>query len=151
MTKHLLAVVVLGLANELTAFNTRAQSYNIDWFTVDGGGGTSTGSVYSVSGSIGQPDSGVLTGGDYGIEGGFWSVVSLVQSPGAPFLSIERLGSGLRVFWPRPATDFVLEWSPSLETGAVWAQVPFPYTTNATEISQSVPSPAGNRFYRLRK
>ena len=26
-----------------------AQSYSIDWFTIDGGGGTSTGGVYSVS------------------------------------------------------------------------------------------------------
>jgi len=151
MTTRFISAVILGLASGLAAFNTQAQSYAIDWFTVDGGGGTSTGSVYSVSGSIGQPDSGVLTGGDYGIEGGFWSFVSLVQSPGAPLLSIERLGTGLRVFWPRPATDFVLEWSPAVGTGAVWAQVPFPYTTNATEISQSVPSPAGNRFYRLRK
>jgi hypothetical protein len=33
----------------------RAQSYSIDWFTIDGGGGTSTG-VYSVSGTIGQQD-----------------------------------------------------------------------------------------------
>ena len=29
-----------------------AQSYSIDWFTIDGGGGTSTGGVYSVSGTI---------------------------------------------------------------------------------------------------
>ena len=35
-----------------------AQSYQIDWFTIDGGGGTSTGGVYSVSGTIGQPDAG---------------------------------------------------------------------------------------------
>ena len=26
-----------------------AQSYSIDWFTIAGGGGTSTGGVYSVS------------------------------------------------------------------------------------------------------
>lgn len=33
------------------ASSALAQSYSIDWFTVDGGGGTSTGDVYSVSGS----------------------------------------------------------------------------------------------------
>jgi len=33
-----------------------AQSYSIDWFTIDGGGGMSTGGVFSVSGTIGQPD-----------------------------------------------------------------------------------------------
>jgi hypothetical protein len=28
-----------------------AQPYTLDWFTIDGGGGTSTGGVYSVSGT----------------------------------------------------------------------------------------------------
>jgi hypothetical protein len=32
--------------------------YAINWHTIDAGGGTSTGGVYSVSGSIGQPDAG---------------------------------------------------------------------------------------------
>ena len=30
----------------------RAQQYSIDWFTIDGSGGTSTGGVYQVSGTI---------------------------------------------------------------------------------------------------
>jgi hypothetical protein len=41
-----------------------AQTYSIDWSTVDGGG-TSTGGVYSVSGTLGQPDAGAMSGGDY--------------------------------------------------------------------------------------
>jgi hypothetical protein len=40
-----------------------AQPYSIDWFTIDGSGGTSTGGVYQVSGSIGQPDAGTVSGG----------------------------------------------------------------------------------------
>ena len=36
------------------------QNYSIDWFTIDGGGGTSTGGVYAVSGTIGQPDAGLV-------------------------------------------------------------------------------------------
>jgi hypothetical protein len=35
-----------------------AQSYSIDWYKVSGGGGTSTGATYQVSGTIGQPDAG---------------------------------------------------------------------------------------------
>src|SRR5262245_45664566 len=31
----------------------RAQPYSIDWHTIDGGGGTSTGGVFSVSSTIG--------------------------------------------------------------------------------------------------
>jgi hypothetical protein len=33
-----------------------AQSYSIDWYKIAGGGGTSTGATYQVSGTIGQPD-----------------------------------------------------------------------------------------------
>ena len=40
------------------ALNASAQSYAIDWHTIDGGGGTSTGGVYAVSGTIGQHDAG---------------------------------------------------------------------------------------------
>jgi hypothetical protein len=33
--------------------------------------GTSTGRVYSVSGTIGQPDAGKMSGGNYTLDGGF--------------------------------------------------------------------------------
>jgi hypothetical protein len=63
----------------------QGQSYTIDWYKIAGGGGTSTGSVYSISGTIGQPDaSGAMTGGSYSLTGGFWALISLVQTPGAP-------------------------------------------------------------------
>ena len=126
-----------------------AQTYSVDWFSIDGGGGTSTGAVYSVSGSIGQPDAGTMTGGGYLLVGGFWGVVSALQMADAPLLSTERLPGGVRVYWSNSATGFVLEHSLSV-TGA-WSQVAFPYHTNATDISISLSPPMGNRFYRLRK
>lgn len=125
-----------------------AQSFSIDWFTIDGGGGTSTGGVYSLSGTIGQPDAGKMSGGTFSIDGGFWGIIAAVQTPGGPLLSIERIGSAVRVYWPTNATGFLLDQSLTV-TGA-WSQVSFPYTTNATQISITVPAPAGNKFYRLR-
>jgi hypothetical protein len=41
-----------------------AQSYTIDWFKIAGGSGTSTGGVFSVSGTISQPYAGAMSGGD---------------------------------------------------------------------------------------
>lgn len=41
----------------LLDFTASGQSA-INWHTTDGGGGTSNGGVYSVSGTIGQPDAG---------------------------------------------------------------------------------------------
>ncbi len=49
--------------------------YDLTWSTIDGGGGTSTGGGYSLSGTIGQPDASAasaLTGGDLTLTGGFW-------------------------------------------------------------------------------
>jgi len=47
--------------------------YDLSWWTVDTGGQTfSTGGSYSLGGTIGQPDAGLLTGDGYRLEGGFW-------------------------------------------------------------------------------
>ena len=75
----------------LMARGVPAQNYSIDWHTIDGGGGRSTGGVYVVTGTIGQPDAGRMTGGNFTIEGGFWGILSAVQLPGAPLLSIVRI------------------------------------------------------------
>jgi hypothetical protein len=131
-----------------------AQPFAIDWFTIDDGGGTSTGGVYALSGTIGQPDAGLMTNGPYSLTGGFWGVVAL-QTPGAPALKIKQLAGGsVRVFWPLPATDFVLECVTNLVNAPAtnaWSLVPMPYQTNASEISITVPAPTGRKFYRLRK
>ena len=74
--------------------NTGHAQYSIDWHTIDGGG-TSTGGVYSVSGTIGQPDAGKMSGGNFTIDGGFWGIVAALQTPGAPLLSIARTFSRL--------------------------------------------------------
>ncbi len=47
--------------------------FEIPWFTVDGGGAVATaGGGYELSGTIGQPDAGVMSGGSYTLRGGFW-------------------------------------------------------------------------------
>ena len=128
----------------------RAQTYSIDWFTIDGGGGTSTGGVYSVSGTIGQPDAGpTLSGGNYTVDGGFWGLIAAVQTPGAPLLSITRSNSIVIVFWPFPSTGFVLQENPVINT-TNWTDVRTSPTTNGLNLQVVVPSPLGNRFYRLR-
>src|ERR1035441_53996 len=66
-----------------------AQSYSIDWYKIAGGGGTSTGATYQVTGTIGQPDAGgAMTGGGYSVTGGFWLLISVVQTAGLPNLVI---------------------------------------------------------------
>ena len=68
-------------------------AYSIDWSTIDGGGGTSTGGVYTISGTIGQHDaSGALSGGVYTVTGGFWAGVGVGPTPCNPADLAEPFG-----------------------------------------------------------
>ena len=51
----------------------RADSYEISWYTIDGGGAQDLlGGTYSLSGTIGQPDAGSQSGGTHTLNGGYW-------------------------------------------------------------------------------
>jgi hypothetical protein len=131
-----------------------AQSYTIDWYKIAGGGGASTAGVYSVTGTIGQPDAGSMTGGQFSLEGGFWGVTA-IQTPGAPFLSVTNSSGTSVVFWPRSADGFVLDQTTALASPPAtisWSQVSAStYQTNATHIYITVSPGTGGKFYRLRK
>ena len=102
----------------LSVFNFRAsgQSYSIDWYKI-AGGGTSTGGTYQVSGTIGQPDAGVaMSGGNFSVSGGFWSLIAVVQTAGAPLLTITHSGNSVIISWPSPSTGFVLQQNSNLAT-----------------------------------
>src|SRR5262249_46287529 len=89
----------------VSAAITGAKNYAIDWYTIGGGGGTSTGSVYTVSGTIGQPSAGAASGGNYSATGGFWALIGAVQTPGSPLLSVFVTSSNsVVVYWPSPST-----------------------------------------------
>jgi hypothetical protein len=65
-------VIVLSAQLLLNVSQARGQ-YDLSWNTVDGGGATSTGGAYSLTGTMGQPDASIaMTGGAYSITGGFW-------------------------------------------------------------------------------
>ena len=149
MNSKLLLSAVVAM---LISFGAHAQNYSIDWFTIDGGGGTSSGGPYSISGTIGQPDAGRMTGAGFSLDGGFWGFVGAVQTVGSPLLRTERVGASVRIFWPLPAAGFSLEQSGAVDGGpASWQATGIQYQTNATHISVTVPAPMGNKFYRLKK
>ena len=53
------------------------SAFEIQWFSIDGGGSlSSNGGGYSLSGTIGQPDAGVISGGNFTVQGGFWNTDS---------------------------------------------------------------------------
>lgn len=51
-----------------------AQTFDIPWHSIDGGGRTIiSAGIFELGGTIGQPDTGTLTGGPFTIVGGFWA------------------------------------------------------------------------------
>lgn len=69
----LLLLTGLLLLLGVPALAQSGGDYDLTWSTIDGGGGMfSTGGEYSLGGTIGQPDAGLLQGGDYTLGGGFW-------------------------------------------------------------------------------
>ena len=146
MKKRLIHLALLTMLLGFSASGL-AQTYAINWSTIDGGGGTSTGGVYSVSGTIGQPDaSGPMTNGVYSVTGGFWPLPTVIQTVGAPLLTIAPAG-------PNQAT---ISWSP-ITPGFVlqetWSLSPANWTNSISGASNPVvvPAVAPNKFYRLFK
>lgn len=121
--------------------------YSIDWHTIDGGGGTSTGGVYSVSGTIGQPDAGpAMTGGPFTLTGGFWALPVAVQITNAPTLTILPAGPGqAQISWAPNVPGFVLQERLSLATGS-WTNSP-----SGAANPVVVPATLPTKFYRLNK
>ena len=68
-----------------------AGAFEIKWYTVDGGGGTSTGGAFSLRGAIGQPDAGDLEGGPFVLRGGFIQPAA----PSAPPCPWDISGDGV--------------------------------------------------------
>lgn len=98
-----LAVGLLGGA----APDVRAE-LSIQWYTIDGGGGTfSTQGDYALGGTVGQPDAGAMSGASFDLFGGFWlggrSTMD-VEDPSSPSQDealVFRLMAGL----PNPFSD----------------------------------------------
>ncbi len=139
MKRRILALSGLSLACGLCA---QAQ-YAIDWYAINGGGGTSTGALYVLSGTIGQADAGTMRGGPFTLQGGFWPGLIVPSSTEAPTLYIKGFGDSVDISWSPDTAGFELEVSPDL-AGAGWTAAPAgnPVTIPATSTA---------RFYRLRK
>src|ERR1039457_2603625 len=139
------AVFCIFILTSTFCLRAWGQSYSVDWYKVSGGGGTSTGGVYSVSGTIGQHDAGgPMTGGNYSLTGGFWALYA-VQTPGAPLLYITQSGNKAVVRWSPSVTDWTLQTNVNLAT-PTWGNYLGPIVNDSVT---NVPPPT-NLFFRLK-
>jgi hypothetical protein len=150
MKKYILVFALLLPAGGL------AQQYTIDWYKVAGGGGTSSNGQYAVSGTVGQHDAGgPLTGGQYSLTGGFWSIIGVVQAAGRPRLSIRQSGNYVIVSWPDTG-DYILQQNNNPGVPSGWTTSGYSVSTNngTDSITIALPSgnlplPTANLFFRL--
>jgi len=142
---------LLLIAGLLLPFLGAAQTYSIDWYKIAGGGGTSTSGQYTISGTIGQHDaSGPLTNSQYSVTGGFWSLVQVVQTPGAPTLFISHSGDAVTVYW-QDVPGWSLVQSDNLRAPVEsWSASSSPTLSGGTN-RLILTSPAGNIFFRLKQ
>ena len=125
-----------------------AQSYSVNWYKIAAGGGTSTNGQYSVSGTIGQPDAGLtMSGGNYAVTGGFWSLISVVQTPGAPTLYVDHSGNSVVVYWQN-VSGWTLQQNGNLSTPVGWSASGGVTTSNGTNYL-NIGSATGSLFFRL--
>jgi hypothetical protein len=68
----LLSPIVLAALIVSIAVAQSSVGYDLTWSTINGGGGSSSGSGYALDGTLGQFDAGALSGGGYTVSGGFW-------------------------------------------------------------------------------
>ena len=142
-----IAKYLLGIGAVILLTNSGRAQYSIDWSTIDGGGGTSTGGVYSVSGTIGQPDAGgAMTNGQYSVTGGFWALPQAIQTPGAPTLTIALATPGnATISWTPNTPGYILQQTAVLNPSN-WTNSPSGSTNPIV-----VPANLSSRFYRLFK
>jgi len=95
-----ISITIIGLILIMGFSPARAQTsgiYDLSWSTINGGGGRSTSGTYTLEGTIGQPDAGLMSGGDYVLAGGFWPATSwcIVDLPDlATFCNFWLIGNG---------------------------------------------------------
>ena len=137
-------LLVGGLS--VSALPLPAAPYEITFFSIDGGGGTSSGGSYTLSGTIGQPDAGAMSGGSFILEGGFWGGAFAVQQVGAPSLQIARdLSGNVIISWVPDGGGFALQFSDDLAS-PLWGDAP-----SGGQNPVLLPATLTTRFYRLKR
>ena len=89
-----------------------------------------------------------MTGGSYSLTGGFWSLISVVQTAGLPNLTITHSGSSVIVSWPDTGS-YTLQQNTNLALAGGWATSGYTINTSNGTNSITITPPTGNLFFRL--
>ena len=90
---------------------------------------------------------GAMTGGNYSLTGGFWSLISVMQTAGAPTLCISQSGGTVTVYW-QAVSGWSLQQNNDLSLPANWSASGGVTIYNGTNYL-NISSPPGDLFFRL--
>jgi hypothetical protein len=90
-----------------------------------------------------------MTGGKYSVTGGFWALVSVVQTAGLPSLAVTLAGNSVVVSWPNTGR-YALQQSSAPATGN-WTASGYSITTANGTNSVAVTPVTRNLFFRLKQ
>jgi hypothetical protein len=128
-------------------------AFTLPWSTLDGGGGKSSGTsaggtVFTVTGTIGQFDTTEAAGGAHRIAGGFWAHVINSPDPDYPDLTIVRQPNGdATIQWQGDAAGWQVQTSTDL---VQWGNIGGVITTGGV-LTVTYDPGVPKRFFRMKK
>lgn len=144
----LLTLCLAVFSGVLSAY---AQTPAVERHVVAGGGGVSGGGRFTITGAVGQAVAApAMDGGSFAVQGGFWSRYIVFQTPGAPRLTIKRVGANVEISWPaNGATGYSLQKTTALGGAAVWMNDTAAVALSGGINKVMIPVRPGNHFFRL--
>ncbi len=132
------------------------QTVQLIPFAPSAGGGRSHGDQGTlVAGTIGQAFSARSrsAGREYAVQSGIQGIVTLLQSLGAPRLSLERTAAGdATLRWSSGTTNWTVQQTSALAPrpeDTVWSNLPTAPVSIDGTFQVAIPLRAENRFFRL--
>ena len=90
-----------------------------------------------------------MSGGNYSVTGGFWALIQVVQTPGAPTIYISHSGNTVTVSW-QDVSGWSLIQNGNLTTPvASWSANNSATLTGGTNYLM-LTNPSDNLFFRLK-
>jgi hypothetical protein len=128
--------------------------FSMHWFKVAGGGAgaaQSSNGRFELIGTVGQHDATPQAeNGRFSLTAGYWSIVAVIQTEGAPLLTVHHSGGNAVVSWPSPAGGWILQQTEDA-ANPNWFSSPYAIADDGVDRSVFVPASTGNRYFRLIK
>jgi len=142
-----LAKLAFAMALICQAYAQNGFNLDVNWSTINGGGGICAGGQFSLSGSVGQPGAGASHSVDFGLFGGFWAADAVL-----PALRVMRLGPNLiYLAWPSWADNYELQSTDNLGPHAIWTAIASAPVQFGGEYAVAVAMTKPKEFFRLKQ